>query len=253
MSVFDISDLLSAIDDRFLWVAAAAALAGIVRGFSGFGTAMVYVPVASAFYEPKIAVVQLFIFDVVATLPMLASALRQCTWREIVPLLVGSVVGVPVGVQLLLLVDPIVLRWMISITVLTILAIMASGWRYTRAPSRSATIAIGSASGVFGGIAGLSGPPVILFWLGGQSTAPVVRANILAFFGLMSVVTGLTFWANGLFSAEIGRHALLIIPIYALALGAGALLFRGAGDRTYRIIALAICATIALVALPLWF
>ncbi len=250
--MFDIASLLGVIDDRFLWIVAAAALAGIVRGFSGFGTAMVYVPVASALYEPKIAVVQMFIFDVVATLPLLVDAWRRCTWREIVPLLAGSALGVPVGVQLLLVVVPIVLRWMISITVLTILVIMASGWRYTRAPSRPATVAIGGVSGVFGGIAGLSGPPVILLWLGGQATALIVRANILAFFGLMSVVTGLTFWANDMFSAEIGRQALLIIPIYALAIGIGVRLFRGADERTFRFIAFAICATIALVALPLW-
>src|SRR5882672_12486218 len=54
---------LDLIDERFAWVAAAAALAGLVRGFSGFGSAMIFVPVASAIYEPRIAVVLLFIFD----------------------------------------------------------------------------------------------------------------------------------------------------------------------------------------------
>ena len=196
--------------------------------------------------------VQLFIFDLVASLPLVVGAMRQCTWREIVPLLAGALVGVPIGVQLLLLADPIVLRWAISIVVLTILAIMGSGWRYTRAPSRPTTVAIGGVSGIFGGIAGLSGPPVILFWLGGQSSAPLVRTNILAFFGLMSVISGTTFWANDLYTADIGRHALLILPVYAVALGAGALLFRGARERAFRFIAFAIIATIAVVALPLW-
>ena len=250
--MLDLPALLNVIDDRFLWVAAAAALAGIVRGFSGFGTAMVYIPVASALYELKVAVVQLFIFDLVASLPLVIGAMRHCTWREIVPLLVGALVGVPIGVQLLLLADPIVLRWAISITVLTILVIMGSGWRYTRTPSRPTTVAIGGVSGIFGGIAGLPGPPVILFWLGGQSSAPLVRANILAFFGLMSVISGTTFWANDLYTADIGRHALLILPVYAVALGAGALLFRGAGEWAFRFIAFAIIATIAVVALPLW-
>ena len=247
-----LADLLPVVDERFLWVAAAAALAGLVRGFSGFGTAMVYIPVASAFYEPKVAVVQLFIFDVVATLPLLVGAMRKCTWREIVPLLVGALIGVPVGVQLLLIVDPILLRWFISFTILLILGIMISGWRYTRTLPRPTTVVIGGLSGISGGIAGLSGPPVILFWLGGQASAPVVRANILAYFGLMSVITGMTFWANGLFTADIGRHALLIIPAYAAALGLGALAFRGANERTFRFIAFAICAAIALVALPVW-
>src|SRR3546814_6745762 len=33
-------------EDRFLWLAVAALAAGLVRGFSGFGAAMVFIPLA---------------------------------------------------------------------------------------------------------------------------------------------------------------------------------------------------------------
>ena len=48
-----------------LGVTAAAALAGLVRGFSGFGAAMVFVPIAGALYSPEQAVVLLFLTDTV--------------------------------------------------------------------------------------------------------------------------------------------------------------------------------------------
>lgn len=83
--MFEVAGWLNLMDERFAWVAAAAALAGLVRGFSGFGAAMIFVPVAGAIYEPKIAVVLLFIFDGLATAPMLVPAFRRCIWREVLP------------------------------------------------------------------------------------------------------------------------------------------------------------------------
>ena len=116
--MFEVAGWLNLIDERFAWVAAAAALAGLVRGFSGFGSAMIFVPVAGAIYEPKIAVVLLFIFDGLITTPMLVPAFRRCVWREVLPLTVGATAAVPIGVHILLVAEPLLLRWMISAMVL---------------------------------------------------------------------------------------------------------------------------------------
>ena len=47
----------AAADHRF-WVALAiAVLAGVVRGFSGFGSAQIYIPLIAAVYSPRVAAV----------------------------------------------------------------------------------------------------------------------------------------------------------------------------------------------------
>src|SRR3546814_9943257 len=68
--------------ERFLWLAAAAALAGLVRGFSGFGAAMVFVPLAGVVVRPEVAVPLLFVADNLATLHITLPSFRRCCWRS---------------------------------------------------------------------------------------------------------------------------------------------------------------------------
>ena len=46
------------------WVALAALVAGVVRGFSGFGTALIYLPVAAQVMPPVWAILSLAAMDV---------------------------------------------------------------------------------------------------------------------------------------------------------------------------------------------
>ena len=93
---------------------------------------------------------------------------------------------------------------------------------------------------------------MIIFWLGGQSNAPTVRANIITFFALIAVVSGLSFWWNDLFTRETFQIALVLIPIYGIAIWLGARSFRFASERVFRFIAFALIAVIAVASLPAW-
>jgi len=240
------------LDGRFAALAVAAGLAGLVRGFSGFGAAMVFVPLASALYGPPSAVVLLFVMDLVVSAPMLPPAFRRCRWAEVAPLAVGATLTVPLGVRILTWADPLVLRYATSTAILAIVAVMAAGWRYRRRPSIPATLAVGGVSGLAGGAASLYGPPVILFWLGGQSGAATVRANVFAFFGVVAVAAAVTFWLNAMFTRDRLLLTLLPLPAYAVAMWAGARSFRRVPEGLFRGISLALCAAAALAALPLW-
>jgi hypothetical protein len=240
------------VERSFLGLLAAAALAGVVRGFSGFGAAMVFVPVASALRSPQEAVVLLFLVDSVVSLPLLSPAFRRCTWREVAPLALGAGLLVPVGVELLLVADPVATRWAISLLVLAFTGLMASGWRYTARPSIPMTVAVGAAAGLAGGMTSLSGPPVILFWLGGQRDVPTVRANIVAFFGLVTVVSAATYLANGMIARTSLILAAALMPIYGLGIALGARCFGLASEGAFRLFALALCGLIALGTLPIW-
>ncbi|WP_340118278.1 sulfite exporter TauE/SafE family protein [Pelagibius sp. 7325] len=239
-------------DPHFVWLAAAALLAGLVRGFSGFGAAMVFVPLASVMKGPEVAVPLLFLVDSLATLPITVSAFRRCTWAEILPLLAGATVTIPLGVALLVSADPVVMRWIISLLILAAVSALAAGWRLRRQLPLLGTAAVGAAAGVTGGAASLAGPPLVLFWLGGQSSPAQVRDNIYAIFGLLGVVSGITLWLNGLLSLAVLREALVLLPAYVLAIFVGARLFPHASEGVYRKAALALCAGAALYALPLW-
>lgn len=232
-------------------VLAASLLAGIVRGYTGFGAAMVFMPIASASLGPMAAIAVLWLVDTLMQLPMVAKARKLAGYREIALLLPGALVGAPLGALVLAWSDPFALRWALCAMILGAVAVMASGWRYEGEPARGATLATGLVSGLFTGSVGLGGMPIALFWLAGRGSNAAVRASIVMLFLFTGLVAGLSYAAVGAFTAEVWPAAIVAMPLYGAGLLAGSALFERAGNRAFRPVAFAVILFAALISLPL--
>ena len=134
----------AAVEDHRFWAALAiAVLAGVVRGFSGFGSAQIYIPLIAAVYSPRVAAVTLLLIDTVGAAPFTVRAFAYCTWREVLPIYIAAAIAAPFGTLALMVVDPIVLRWFIAILVLSLVGVLMSGWRYHGRPSLPVTVGVG--------------------------------------------------------------------------------------------------------------
>ncbi|MFC6491921.1 TSUP family transporter [Ancylobacter dichloromethanicus] len=169
------------VDPALVWAFLTALVAGVTRGFSGFGGALIFVPLVSAAYGPRVAAPSLLVIDTLLTLPFVIPALRACVWRQVAPLAVGAVVAVPAGVWVLGRTDPLVLRWGLALLGLGLLALLASGWRHTGRHRLPTTLAVGAVAGFCGGAAQMSGPAVVAYWLGSGQPSALVRANLFGF------------------------------------------------------------------------
>ena len=138
-------------EPRFIAAVLVTALAGIVRGFSGFGSALIYIPLVSAIYEPRIGVVTLLLIDFVCGAPFAVREARRCDWSQLLPVLLAAVICIPVGTLALQYADPVVLRWIMAALVAVLLAVLASGWRYSVTPRLPYSLAAGAASGLGAG------------------------------------------------------------------------------------------------------
>jgi len=236
---------------RIVMAMAIAGLAGLVRGFSGFGGAMIYMPLVAAIYEPRIAAVTILLIDFVTTWPFALPEMRRCNWREVVPISIAMAAAVPFGTWALIAFDPIVLRWCISIVVLGLLPPLVLGWRYHTQPTLPVTIGVGLFSGLSAGAVQIAGPPVILYWLGRVGSSVTIRANIMVFFQICGVVLVSVYAYEGLFTVQALALSLLLGIFYLGGVGAGSYFFRGTSDQTYRRIAYVIVALAALLSLPL--
>lgn len=237
-------------EPRIFAAMAVAALAGLTRGFSGFGGAMVYMPLIAAIYDPRIAAVTILLVDFLSASPFAIPEFRRCTWREVLPLSAAMAIAVPLGTWLLIVLDPIVLRWCIAVLVLSLVPILASGWRYHGSPRLPITIGIGLFSGITAGAVQIAGPPVILYWLSSGASAITVRANLMVFFLLCGVALVVAYAIEGLFTAQTVALSLMLGVFYVAGMGLGAYCFRGASDRHYRVVAYLIIAFAALISLP---
>src|SRR5262249_41194305 len=147
---------------------------------------------------------------------------RHCRPREIVPLAVAAAAAAPFGAMILHFTDPVVLRWMICGLVAIALAVLASGWRYRGDPHPAIPLAVGVVAGLLGGSVQISGPPVIVFWLGQDRDAMIARANMIVYFTLFSAISVFIYFGQGLLTAEVIALALLTGPVHGFALLAGA-------------------------------
>ena len=232
-------------------VLAAALLAGLVRGYTGFGAAMVFLPVASASLGPKAAIALLWIVDTPMQLPMALRARKLARTREVALLLPGALIGTPLGALILARSDPLALRWVLCGLILGAVAVMASGWRYEGEPARGATLGIGLVSGLFTGSVSLGGMPIALFWLAGRGSNEVVRASIVLFFLATGLIAGAAYAAAGAFTIEVWPAALVALPLYGAGLLAGSALFERAGNGAFRPVAFAVILFAALSSVPL--
>lgn len=234
------------------FVACVVLISGVVRGFSGFGGALIFIPLTASILGPKKAVAIFYLFDLVSATPYGYTYFPRANWKEVAPMYVGAFLLLPVGVWVLAHSDPLALRWALSLLVIFMLMLLMSGWRYKGQPTAIASFGVGMIAGFSGGSTGISGPVVIAYWLSSLSTAAVVRANIMVFYALQSTTTDIYLFFRGLFTFDVVVYALVAWPLYSIGLAIGARFFKGASDGFYRSSAYALIALSALVSLPLF-
>ncbi len=223
-----------------------------MRGFSGFGAGLIFMPVAAACFGPKVAAGVLYIIDTILILPLAAQAVSRVDWREIAPLGIGAAVMVPAGVAVLVYVDPIPLRWGLSLAILVSVGLLAAGWRYHGPTRLWASLLVGAASGFMSGSAQIPGPPVLIYWLGRQVVSATVRANAFVFFLFTTCISGVALYVGGIFTTEVLTRSLALFPIYGLGMIVGSRLFGRASESTYRRVAYVTILVSAIVSMPVF-
>ncbi|GHE06594.1 membrane protein [Allgaiera indica] len=231
---------------------AVATVAGLSRGFSGFGAALIFMPLASAVIGPRAAAPVLLIVDAVAALSLLPDAWRRSDKRRVFLMAGGAVLGIPLGTIALITLDRLTMRWVISGITCALLALLVSGWRYHGRPRSIATVLVGAMSGLFSGIAGAGGPPVIAYWLGSPEPHSFIRANIVGYFAVATVISVVSYCVGGLFVWHIVALCLPVGFAYASGLLLGARLFGLSGDAGFRWVSYALIAASGIGSLPIF-
>lgn len=234
------------------WLVLGTFIAGVVRGFTGFGTALIFLPVAGQFLAPVWALVTLLVMDVVGSSANIPRALRDGQPRRVGWMLAGGIVALPLGLWVLFAVDPALFRYVVSMVALVAPVLMAAGFRLRRPLTPGLLFGTGAASGFLGGVSGLTGPPVILVMMASNLPAQAVRGNILSYLSLFAVVILAVLAVQG----RVELHPVLLGLGLALPnlLGnlAGAAMFRPERARIYRAAGYGITAASAIAGLPLW-
>ena len=216
------------------WAVAIATLAGLVHGYSGFGGALLTVPLLSLLIRPVDAVVVATAAAVIGQLPVTRQAIRQASWADCAPFLAGILPGMAVGILLLVDSDVGLLRSFVGVSTLVAAIVLSVGWAY-RGP-RGSLIggAFGTLCGFIAGATAQGGPVAVTYFMAAPLAPRQQRGSIVA------VITGmvmLTFVAQVLSGAVAAKTLLLGLvmgfPLLA-AVWIGSRLFERLPKQNYR-------------------
>lgn len=227
-------------------VLAATVVGGVIRGFTGFGSALAMAPVVSLLVGPREGVPAIVIVLLITTAQLVPGSIRNVAWKKLWPLGLSSCVGVPIGVYVLLVVDPELIRRAIAAGVAVLSGIMLAGWRYDRTPSRILTLSMGGFAGAISGAASIGGPPVIAFLLAGPDSAATNRATLILFFIFSQVIAVALYAAGGVITARVMWLTALMLPAQIAGLWIGARYFPMASEAAYRRIAIGVLLVIGI-------
>jgi uncharacterized protein len=229
-----------------------ALIAGLARGFSGFGAALIFMPLASALVGAQVAAPLLLVIDLIFTLPMIRPAFAKVKFQQVMLMTLGAAITVPLGTWLLGNSDPLTLRWMIAALAIAMLVLLVSGWRYADEPRAHYTMLVGALSGLFTGIAQLGGPPVVAYLMGGKNAAAPMRAFFIVFFFATTLLSIASYALRHLFTGDVMRLAVIVGPGYGIGLFAGTRIFGLASEEVFRRVCFLLIAAAVLVSLPIW-
>lgn len=235
-----------------LFLAETAFIAGLARGFSGFGGALIFSPVASAVINPILVAPALLIIDSFSSSALIPSAWKNANKKEVAIMASGAILGIPAGTWILTHTEPAAVRWIIVCAIIPALLFLVSGWRYNGQPKTSLTVGVGSLSGFLSGLAQIGGPPVVLYWLGGRGQSENVRANFILFFACTTIVNVIAYTAGGLFTSDVMWLSIFIFPAYGFGMWLGSRMFGWAEEKTFRNICYILIAVAALIGLPVF-
>jgi uncharacterized membrane protein YfcA len=231
-------------------ICAVAFVSGTARGFSGFGSALIFMPLASSIAGPRLVAALLLIIDFIAAAPLLPNAWKQADRKATAVMVAGALVGVPIGTYFLTRLEPVTTRWIISAFVFALLMLLISGWRYRGKDHAAVSVAVGGLSGFCSGLAQTGGPPIVGYWLGRPIASTIARANIMLFFGASDLFSVVSYALTGLITADAIKLSCVVGPVYAIGVWFGASLFGRASEKLFRAICYALIAAAVLIGLP---
>jgi uncharacterized membrane protein YfcA len=227
-----------------------AFVAGTARGFSGFGAALIFMPLASSIADPRLVAALLLIIDFVAAAPLLPNAWQKADRKATAVMVIGALIGVPIGTYFLSRLEPVTTRWIITTFVFALLMLLLSGWRYRGKDYAAVSVGIGGLSGFCSGLAQTGGPPIVGYWLGRPIPSVIARANIFLFFGAADIFSAASYVATGLITLDAIKFAFVVGPVYGVGVWFGASLFGKASEAVFRAICYALIAAAVIFGLP---
>ena len=229
-----------------VWIALIMFAASLVQALSGFGLAMVGMPLLVTLVGVRTATPLMAALSVFVQIPMLIRYRHEVDWRAVLRLGLAMVVGVPLGVLALKRVDPTIVSTLLGVIVIGYALYALVVPELPRLTRPGWAIPFGFVAGLLSGAYSTGGPPLIVYGDASRWEREAFKGNLQAIF-MMAVATQLV--SHGLagnLTPEVGRDLLMGLPGMALGIPAGLALDKVVNTALFRKIVLGLLVLLGL-------
>ena len=229
-------------------VATIVAAAGVAQGLSGFGFALISIPLLALVVPVKAAIVGGAFLGLVQSGLVVGRDHRHVDWRSAAVLVVAAFAGMPIGLLVITHVSEKPLQVVIAVTVLVFTGLL---WRRVRLPTDSlvAEVGVGFTSGMLSTSTGMSGPPLVIALQARGVPPSAFRATLATVFVGGSTISLLLFWSRGLVTTDAVHVAAAGLPGLLIGILVGEVAFRRVDHERFRSIVLVLLLASAVLAL----
>ena len=217
-------------------------VAMLIRTLTGFGSALIAIPLLSILFGAKFAIPFIFLYECLIDIMILGrdrwkvkSEVKQA-W----PFLVTGLIGIPLGTQVLILSSEWLLKVVIGIALIIFSLLLLWNVNLKLKRDRFGSATVGLLGGFLCGSIGMPGPPMALL-LGSQGIEKdEFRRLIVIFLTVVDFLTFFYFLWMGLINADMLLQSLKLMPALALGFLAGDYAFGKVDEATFKRLALGI-------------
>jgi uncharacterized protein len=185
--------------------------AGVISGLTGFGFALVSVPVLLLVYDPATVVTLSLTLTLVTCSVIVLSARKAVDVPVVLVMLPGAIAGLAAGAWLLVLLDPSIIKITAGGVVVAFSIVLLRGISIPSARHPAAAVLAGATSGTLATSTGLSGPPAVMLLAARDYTRDPFRASISAYFVVIDIIgIAALAWQGVLTERQIGITAVLL-------------------------------------------
>ena len=220
--------------ENYLLIALVVIFSGFLRGFIGFGSGLLMIPILSYFYSPVFAMVFNIVIEIPATIYLTFVGIKKANLKEITPMMATMMLTIPFGTIFLVSVDEQIIKTLMSILLIFFVILIGSGWRIKSTITKYFLVLGGAISGLMQGATGMGGPPYVTVLLSKNDTDEVARANILVITSGLVISAIMSLYYFGLFTKDILFTGAITAPVYVFATYIGTRFFNFSGNKYYR-------------------
>ena len=245
----DLATFVDLTSGHLLIVMAIVFLAGLVRGFAGFGLSAIVMASAVAIIAPVQLIPICFILEGIAGLFTFRGGVKDADMKVVWGFILGSMVGLPLGLYAVTTVDEQSARF-IALTVIFFLTLaQMANYSPKFLATTSGLYGSGVVAGVAGGLASVGGLVVALYVLASDREPKVMRASLVMylFIGMFTSLIFMLFY--NVMTIQAVWRALVFTPVLLAGVGLGTLLFRPSLILFYKRACLLLLISLCLVGL----